>query len=53
MRQRDEAGIYRVIYVTFIKDQVCVLHCFQKKSNKTSKTDVDLANSRLKELLKG
>jgi phage-related protein len=52
IRLRDEHGIYRVIYVAKFADKVYVLHCFQKKTQATSKTDIDLAKRRLAELLK-
>lgn len=51
LRAKDKTGIYRTIYVTFIKEKICILHCFQKKTNKTAQKDVDIANQRLKELL--
>lgn len=52
LRAKDKSGIYRTIYVTFVKDKIYVLHCFQKKSPKTSQRDVNIANKRLTELLK-
>jgi phage-related protein len=33
-------------------DAVYVLHCFQKKTERTSKADVELAAKRYRELLK-
>lgn len=33
-------------------DTVYVLHCFQKKTQKTGKPDLDLAASRYRDLLK-
>lgn len=33
-------------------DAIYVLHCFQKKTGKTSKADVELAAKRFRELLK-
>jgi phage-related protein len=53
IRARDEHGIYRVIYVAKFADAVYVLHCFQKKTQATSKGDIDLAKRRLAELLRG
>ena len=50
LRTRDNAGIYRILYVTFFKDKLVVLHCFQKKTQKTAKKDVEIANLRLKNL---
>lgn len=52
IRIRDEAGAFRVIYVAKFADAVYVLHCFQKKTEKTCKTDVDLAAKRYRDLLK-
>lgn len=48
----DEAGTFRVIYVAKFENAVYVLHCFQKKSQKTSKKDIDLAAKRYKDLIK-
>jgi phage-related protein len=42
----DEAGIFRVIYVAKFEETVYVLHCFQKKTQRTSRTDIDIAKSR-------
>lgn len=53
IRVRDEHGAYRVIYIAKLVDKVYVLHCFQKKTQATSKADIDVAKRRLKELLKG
>ena len=50
IRLRDEHGIYRVIYVAKLAHKVYVLHCFQKKTQATSKSDMDLAKRRLTEL---
>lgn len=52
IRIRDAAGVFRVIYVAKFEEAVFVLHCFQKKSEKTAKADLDLAVSRLKELMR-
>ena len=52
IRIRDAAGAFRVIYVAKFADAVYVLHCFQKKTQKTSKTDLDLAESRYRDLVK-
>ena len=40
IRISDEAGQFRVIYIAKFKDAVFVLHCFQKKSQKTPQTDL-------------
>ena len=39
-----------IIYVAKFTDTVYVLHCFQKKTQKTSRSDLDLAKSRYREL---
>lgn len=52
IRIRDAAGAFRVIYVAKFAEAVYVLHCFQKKTGKTSKTDLDLAAQRYRDLLK-
>jgi phage-related protein len=43
-------GEWRVIYVTRIKDAIYVLHAFQKKSQKTSRNDIELARKRYKQI---
>lgn len=50
IRIRDEAGAFRVVYVAKFADVVYVLHCFQKKTQKTGKTDLELASRRYREL---
>lgn len=52
IRIRDVAGAFRVVYVAKFADAVYVLHCFQKKTEKTSKADLDLAAKRYGDLLK-
>ncbi len=43
IRVRDADGIYRVIYVAKFEEAIYVLHAFQKKTQKTSKTDIEIA----------
>ena len=52
IRIRDEAGAFRVIYIAKVAEAVYVLHCFQKKTEKTGKADIDLARKRYRELQK-
>lgn len=52
IRIRDEAGAFRILYLAKFADAIYVLHCFQKKTEKTSKADVELAARRYRELLK-
>lgn len=49
IRIRDRAGAYRVIYVARFEDAVYVLHAFQKKSSKTSRSDLKLAQLRYRD----
>lgn len=50
VRIRDQAGAFRVIYVATRPEAVYVLHAFQKKSQATPKRDLDLAETRFREL---
>jgi phage-related protein len=52
IRIRDVSGAFRVIYAARFADAVYVLHCFQKKTEKTAKADLDLAAKRYRDLLK-
>jgi len=51
IRVRDSDGAFRVIYVAKFADAVYVIHCFQKKTQKTNKADIDLASKRYRDLL--
>ena len=53
IRIRDEDGAFRVVYVARFADAVYVLHCFQKRTQKTSKANLDLAARRYRDLVKG
>lgn len=48
IRVRDASGAFRAIYVAKFAEAVYVLHAFQKKTQKTSKADLDLAAKRYK-----
>jgi phage-related protein len=50
IRIRDLAGGFRVVYVAKLADAVYVLHCFHKKTQKTARTDLDLATARYRDL---
>lgn len=52
IRIRDCDGIYRVIYVARFEEAVYVLHCFQKKTQRTSQSDIELAKRRYKDLVR-
>jgi len=52
IRIRDAAGAFRVLYVAKFAEAVYVLHCFQKKTEKTTKADLELAAKRYRDLIK-
>ena len=52
IRIRDASGAFRVIYVAKFAKAVYVLHCFQKKTQRTSRRDLNLAMQRYQELVK-
>jgi phage-related protein len=49
---RMKRVIFRVLYVAKFEDAVYVLHCFKKKTQRTAKSDLDLASKRYAELVK-
>jgi phage-related protein len=51
IRVRDADGAFRIIDVAKLGDAIYVLHCFQKKSQRTSKEDIALAVRRYKQLV--
>ena len=51
IRVRDTSGIFRVLYVAKLPHAIYVLHCFQKKTQKTSLADIELAKTRYRHLI--
>jgi phage-related protein len=49
IRYRDPTGIYRAIYLASMPDAVHVYHVFQKKTQKTSARDLEIAGKRYRE----
>ena len=49
----DDVGTFRVIYTARLPDAVYVLHAFQKKTQATSKRDIDTAKLRFEQLMRG
>ncbi|MEJ2187699.1 MAG: type II toxin-antitoxin system RelE/ParE family toxin [Gemmatimonadota bacterium] len=45
------SGEHRLFYVARFEEAIYVLHAFAKKTAKTSKRDLDLARSRLREVI--
>jgi phage-related protein len=52
IRIRDESGVFRVMYVAKFDEAIYVLHCFQKKTQKTAPGDLALAKRRYNELVR-
>ena len=53
IRIRDASGAFRVIYIAKLADAVHVLHAFEKKTQKTSQHDLNLAATRLRRIKRG
>lgn len=51
IRIRDSDGIYRVMYVAKFEKAVYVLHAFQKKTQKTNHSDLEIAKRAFKKIL--
>lgn len=49
LRVKDHTGAYRVAYLLKVKDEVVIVHCFKKKSKKTSKKNLEIIRKRVKE----
>ena len=52
IRIRDDSGIYRVIYTARLADAVLVLHAFEKKTQRTSRRDIEIAKTRFREMMR-
>ena len=52
IRIREASGIYRVMYVAKFEDAVYVLHCFEKKTQSTSKQDRSIAATRYRAVVR-
>jgi len=50
-RIKDNKGIYRIIYFSYINRQFIMLNGFMKKTQKTPKKEIDLAKKRMLEVL--
>ena len=44
-------GEHRIIYIVKFEEDIYVLHAFQKKGQKTTKKDLDIARVRLREVI--
>ncbi len=52
IRVKDAAGIFRTVYLATRPEAVYVLHCFQKKTQRTAQRDIELARKRLQDILR-
>lgn len=50
IRISDASGAFRVVYVAKYARAIYVLHCFQKKTQQTSRSDIDLAKQRYRQI---
>ncbi|MHA7835404.1 MAG: type II toxin-antitoxin system RelE/ParE family toxin [Algiphilus sp.] len=53
IRIRSSDGAFRILYIAEWAGRVLVLHCFQKKSARTSRHDVALASRRYRQAIGG
>ena len=51
IRIKQTDGAFRVMYVAKFEDAIYVLHCFKKKTQKTSQKDKDLSTQRYKDMM--
>lgn len=51
LRIKDNKGIYRIIYILNIGNQIFIPHAFTKKTPKTPLREIELSIKRLEELL--
>lgn len=51
IRIRETSGIYRVMYVAKFEEAIYVLHCFQKKTQTTSRQDKGIAETRYRAVI--
>lgn len=47
LKEQDQRAWYRLIYLARIEDVIYVLHCFEKRSRKTNRRDIETARRRL------
>lgn len=50
LRVKAEEGIARIFYCTVVHYEIVILHAFIKKTQETSKKELDIAKKRLKEV---
>ena len=52
IRIKDRSGAFRVMYVAKFEEAIYVLHCFQKKTQSTSKHDKEIVEARYRALIR-
>ncbi len=52
LRIKSKEGIARIFYCTLVGKKIVMLHLFIKKTNKTSKKELQIAKNRMKEVLR-
>ena len=52
IRIAESSGAFRVMYVAKFASAIYVLHCFQKKTQRTRASDLDVATRRYRELVR-
>ena len=50
LRIWEESGTYRVVYTARRADAIFVLHAFQKRTQRTTKRDIQIAKDRFRQL---
>jgi phage-related protein len=51
IRIKESNGIFRVMYVAKFVEAIYVLHCFQKKTQVTSRHDCEIAEARYRAIV--
>ena len=52
IRDENNKNTIRCFYLAKLKDKICVLHCFIKKTEQTSKKDIEIGKKRYSEAIK-
>jgi len=50
LRLKGAEGIARVFFCTLIGKRIVMLHCFVKKTDRTPRRDLEIAENRMKEI---
>jgi phage-related protein len=53
IRISDDGNAFRIMYVAKFLERIYVLHSFQKKTQKTTQKDIDIAKVRYKAIIRG